>query len=289
MLTRVADMLRHIHSSSNCWHYKLSQIPFFCPCFLLSFAFSKCLGTKFLSSLMTGSMRIAQFLSSNYRHRQTRVPGLFCSNSWNRHCHAILFCCKTETRYKVGKNTASLYFSVLPLNTHWYATSPCQEWLLLQTSPWHSSCCRSLPFQPWAAQPWQWKSNCSFAGFAPGSVCIVSWTQIFACGLSFSLYNTIYRVLLTAVTHAMWGFIWQFWRRFSCFWGSHSFTAFSPLKTNLGRWRASLHNLLVKRTNSRQHLRAALLYPERSAVRHIEQCVYETAELTWDISITFFS
>lgn len=69
------------------------------------------------------------------------------------------------------------------------------------------------------------------------------------CGLSFSA-NTVRKALATALTQAIPELYCTFGgsQSFPVSGGSHSFSAFSSLKTSLGRWMTSLHHLLVKRT-----------------------------------------
>lgn len=127
-LPRLADLLRHTHSSSNFWHFELSQITFFCPCFLLSVAFSEC-HSKIVPVLFDGWLNAyITFPQFKLRAQANMCPRFVLFKQQN--CHEILVCCKTETRYKTGENTATLYFSVPPLNMHSYAPSPGQGWLL---------------------------------------------------------------------------------------------------------------------------------------------------------------
>lgn len=78
-------------------------------------------------SSMSGTLCTRHFLSSSYKQRQIIcVPHLLCSNSWNG--HAILICCKRETRYNIGKNITTLCLSAPPPSSQLY--THCQEWLL---------------------------------------------------------------------------------------------------------------------------------------------------------------
>lgn len=146
---------RHSHSSSNCWHFGLSQMIFsvhvFFPVLLLlsALAQNSC-------PLMPGLMCTSHFPQLRLLAQANTCSGfvlftqleLACSLDW----------LQNRTRYKTGKCIATLLFCTTSEHAFIYSFFLSQVTPSLFCKPWrfprHICHKPSLLLQAWAVQPW---------------------------------------------------------------------------------------------------------------------------------------